>query len=107
MRNRIALLPLYLDYYTIAARVIKELIDKYSNDATKAYEELFTSEEASKTPPTTPLALTRQAVSNEFVTLYFALSGAVAFGARNAPGYFGGTNIPGAPPYRTMKDGST
>lgn len=103
MWNRIALLPLYLDYYKIAARVVSELIAKHSGNADMAYKELFTSEEASRAPPTTPLALTRQLVSNEFVTLHFALGGALAFGARNAPGYFGGANIPGNPPYRPME----
>jgi hypothetical protein len=103
MENRIALMPLYADYYAIARRVIDDLLKKHGGVATAAYEELFTSKEAAKQPPTTPLALTRQAVANEFVSLHVALGGFQTYGAQNVPGYFGGANVPGRPaPYRTM-----
>ncbi len=104
MANRIALMPLYFDYYLIAERVITQLIADHGGDETAAYKELFTNTDAAKQPPTTEVALTRQLVSNEFVALHFALGGFVAFGAKNVPGYFGGANVPGAPvPYRPIK----
>lgn len=102
MANRIALMPLYADYYAIAKRVIDDLVVRLGSEAA-AYEHLFTSEDALKSPPTTPLALTRQSVSNEFVTLQMALGGFKTFEAQNWPGYFGGANVPGGtPPYRPM-----
>jgi len=72
MANRIALMPLYADYYAIAKRVIDDLVVECGSEAA-AYERLFTSKDAAKSPPTTPLALTRQSVSNEFLTLQMAL----------------------------------
>jgi len=103
MTNRIALMPLYADYYVIAKRVIDELTAKHNGDATAAYRELFTDKDAVKQPPTTHLALTRQSVSNEFITLHMALGGFLSFGSKNCPGYFGGANMPGRPaPYRAM-----
>lgn len=103
MTNRIALMPLYADYYVIAKRVIDELVGSHGGDVTAAYRELFTSKDAARQPPTTPLALTRQSVSNEFVALHMALGGFLEFGALNSPGYFGGANVPGRPvPYRPM-----
>lgn len=101
--NRIALMPLYADYYAIAHRVIASLIAEYAGDARAAYAALFTSEEANRSPPTTQLALTRQAVANEFIVLHTALGGFLVFGAMNWPGYFGGANLPGRPaPNRPM-----
>lgn len=103
MTNRITLDPLYKDYYATARTVINQLIADKGEDAT--YEFLFTDAQANVAPPTTPLALARQKVSNEFVALQMALGGFLAFGALNYPGYFGGANIPGAPvPYRPMED---
>ena len=101
--NRIALMPLYAEYYAIAQRVIDALKAKHQGDDAAAYAELFTSEEANRQPPTTQLALTRQAVANEFVVLHTALGGFLAFGPINWPGYFGGANLPGrAAPYRPL-----
>ncbi|MGM9480239.1 hypothetical protein ACS5PN_03500 [Roseateles sp. NT4] len=103
MTNRVALDPNYKDYYATARAVIDQLIAEKGEDA--AYEFLFTDAQANLAPPSTPLALTRQKVSNEFVALQMALGGFLAFGALNYPGYFGGANAPGAPvPYRPMED---
>lgn len=105
--NRIALMPLYAEYYAIAQRVIESLTSEHGGDAASAYASLFTSEEANRQPPTTQLALTRQSVANEFVVLHTALGGFLAFGAENWPGYFGGANVPGrAPPYRPLENAS-
>lgn len=101
--NRIALMPLYAEYYAIAHRVIESLKTGHGGDAGAAYAELFTREDANRQPPTTQLALTRQAVANEFVVLHTALGGFLAFGPVNWPGYFGGANLPGRPaPYRPL-----
>ena len=93
--NRIALIPLYGEYYAIAQRVIDSLRAEHPSDAAAAYADLFTREEANRLPPTTQLALTRQAVANEFIVLHTALGGFLAFGPVNWPGYFGGANLPG------------
>lgn len=100
MLNRISLNPLYRDIYQMAARLMAGLIAE--RGASAAYEFLFTDTEANQSPPTTPLALTRQMVSNEFIALQLSLGGFKAFAqAKNYPGYFGGANIPGQPaPYR-------
>jgi len=101
MRNRVALMPIYADYYSIAARVLKELVDAHAGDLSAACAEWVSSRDASKQPPSTPLALTRQMVCNEFTTLHMALGACTVFGAKNGVGYFGGANVPGcAPPYR-------
>ncbi|MDK3025461.1 hypothetical protein QO239_22965 [Cupriavidus taiwanensis] len=103
MANRIALMPLYSDYYNIAKRVVDELTEQLGSEEA-AYQEIFTNKDALGTPPTTPLALTRQSVANEFLTLYMALGGFNSFGALNWPGYFGGANVPGGKaPYRPME----
>jgi hypothetical protein len=103
MSNRIALNPLYKDYYSKAA----QLIAKLASEGTKlsAYETIFTSKD--RTPPAGPpaneLDLVQRNVANEFVAFRVALGGFLSFGALNYCGYFGGANIPGQPaPYRTF-----
>ena len=103
MLNRMSLRPIYRNYYITAAAVIHQLIEQYGEQ--QAYVVLFTDTEANKSPPETPLALTRQKVSNEFVALQLALGGFRSFGAINYCGYIGGANIPGQPvPYRTFEN---
>jgi hypothetical protein len=100
MLNRIKLNPLYLGYYATAADVLARMRQQHGD---AAYPLLFSDIEAgSENPPASPLAVTRQRVSNEFVTLHLALGGFRAFGAVNYCGYIGGPNLPGQPaPYRT------
>lgn len=100
MINRIKLYPIYQSYYVAAKQVMDELVAQYGDQ--EAYIQLFTSVSAnSEAPPSTPLALTRQMVSNEFISLYLALGGFKPFGAKNYLGYIGGPYMPGAPvPYR-------
>jgi len=99
--NRIALNPLYKDYYTSAQAVIADLIVAHGGED-PAYRFLFTNGNANQPPPETPLQSARQRVSNEFISIYLALGGFKTFGAINYPGYFGGANVPGSkPPYRT------
>lgn len=100
MSNRIALMPLYADYYVIAKRVIEELSAETGSESA-AIEAIIASPQSLDPLPKTALALTRQFVANEFTTLHTALGGFKAFGAINWPGYFGGANVPGKPPYRT------
>jgi hypothetical protein len=102
MANRIDIDPMYQQYYQTAQQVIEQLITQYGVDG--AYQFLFTDATANQSPPTTPLAIARQKVSNEFIALQLSLGGFHAFGgALNYPGYFGGANVPGAPaPYRTI-----
>lgn len=100
MSNRIALMPLYADYYVMAKRVISELSSEKGSDS-EAIAVIIASPQSLDPLPTTALALTRQFVVNEFTTLHMALGGFKAFGAINWPGYFGGANVPGKPPYRT------
>jgi hypothetical protein len=103
MANRVALNPLYTQYYATAKTVIDQLVAERGESA--AYEYLFTDPLLNESPPVSPAALVRQLVSNEFIALQLALGGFLAFGATNYPGYFGGANVPGAPaPYRTMED---
>lgn len=103
MGNRIDIDPLYRQYYTTAQATMADLVAQHGTD--KAYEILFTDASANRSPPSTPLAITRQKVSNEFIALQLSLGGFQAFGgALNYPGYFGGANVPGAPaPYRTFE----
>lgn len=102
MGNRIDFDPLYHQYYTTAQQVIEQLIQEHGQEG--AYTFLFTDPTANQSPPSTPLAITRQKVSNEFIALQLSLGGFKAFGgAINYPGYFGGANVPDEPaPYRTF-----
>ncbi|MGE7960068.1 hypothetical protein ACQKQA_26555 [Pseudomonas sp. NPDC089530] len=103
MLNRIKLRPLYSEYYSSAMKVMSSLIEELGED--EAYAFLFTDPDAAKVPPETAIALTRQAVANEFMALQLSLGGFKAFGALNYCGYIGGANIPGQPaPYRTFED---
>lgn len=99
INNRIRTNPTYVMEYRNAAELIEAMGEN-------AYETLFTDYFANIAPPTTRLARARQLVSNEFVTLQLALGGFKVFGAKNHPGYFGGANIKGKTPYRTIEDGS-
>lgn len=104
MVNRIALMPIYADYYAIASRVFDELLTAHNEDPQAACATLLTDAAAAKQPPTTPLALARQMVANEFSALHMALGACTVFGAVNGVGYFGGANVPGAPPpYRPRR----
>jgi len=100
MINRVKLNPLYIDYYITAAKVLRDLTDRVGSNA---YHELFTNTiAAQEKPPQTPMGITRQRVSNEFIALQIALGGFKTFGALNYPGFICGPNIDGAePPYRT------
>lgn len=100
MLNRIKINPLYSSYYVTAFDVLTRMQAQYG---TTAYETLFTSiEAAGEDPPTSSLAVTRQRVSNEFITLHLAIGGFKAFDAINYCGYIAGPNILGEqPPYRT------
>lgn len=100
MSNRIALIPLYADYYPAAKACIDDLAAKLgSEDA--AFVDILSNESAPGAPATTPMQLMQQHVVDEFITLFVALGGFKTFGAANWPGYFGGANVPGRPPYRT------
>lgn len=102
MLNRMNLRPIYHDYYAKAPAVIKQLKDQLGPD--KAYEFLFTDQDANKAPPETPVAVVRQNIVNEFIALQLALGGFKAFGAVNYYGFIGGANIPGQQvPYRTFE----
>ncbi|WKV52474.1 MULTISPECIES: hypothetical protein [Dickeya] len=102
MANRIDIDPLYQQYYATAQTVIAQLIQEHGQES--AYTFLFTDASANQPPALTPLTITRQKVSNEFVALQLSLGGFKSFGgALNYPGYFGGANVPGAPaPYRSF-----
>ncbi len=102
MLNRIKLRPIYQEYYISAQRIMAQLIADMGEDA--AYELLFTDQEATKSPPETPLALVRQTVSNEFIACQLSVGGFKVWGAINYCGYIGGANLPGQPaPYRTFE----
>lgn len=102
MQNRIRVdLNYYADYRN-AACVIEELIQDVGEAA--AYQYLLTDAAANIAPPETRIARARQKVSNEFITLALAMGGFKRFGAVNSPGFIGGANIPGQPPYRTWEE---
>ncbi|MEW5757528.1 MAG: hypothetical protein AB1810_14630 [Pseudomonadota bacterium] len=103
--NRISLDPLYREYYMTARDVIAQLVSEYGEQ--DGYRRLFTDSAGLISPPTTALAITRQKVSNELIALQLAVGGFKAFGAKNYCGYFGGPNLPDAPPpYRTIESGN-
>ncbi len=101
MNNRIELDPVYLNEYEGAKVVIEELQDLYGTEG--GYKELFTQPVNPKIQPSTPFERARIKVSNEFVLFQLAMGGFEAFGAKNYPGYFGGANIKGKTPYRTIE----
>ena len=70
----------------------------------KGYEKLFTTHVDTSKPPSTYFERARIKVSNEFVLFQLAVGGFEAYGAKNYPGYFGGANVVGKPPYRTFED---
>ncbi|GAA3533677.1 hypothetical protein [Zobellella aerophila] len=103
MQNRINLRPIYHQYYQLARQTLDQLIAEQGQE--QAYRLLFTDAQANQPPAETPLAVTRQKVSNEFVTFQLAQGGFRVFGADNYPGFIGGANIPGQPaPYRTAEE---
>ena len=102
LENRVALNPLYRDYYATAADVLSGLIAEHG--AERAYAIVFSDKlrEGQPSAPSSPLELVQRYVANEFVAFRLALGGFRAFGALNYRGYFGGANIAGEPvPYRT------
>jgi hypothetical protein len=101
--NRVRLRPIYQEYYISAQKLMSQMIAEYGED--KAYEILFTDQDALKKPPETPLAVVRQKVANELVAWQLAVGGFKAWGATNYCSYIGGANIPGQPtPYRTFEE---
>ncbi|WP_040066472.1 hypothetical protein [Pseudomonas batumici] len=104
MDNRIRLHPEYRSIYSHAKLTLDELVK--SMGKADAYKTLFTDTAANQAPPETPLALTRQKVSNEFIAFQVSQGGFKAFtGAVNYPGYIAGAFIPGEPaPYRTIEE---
>jgi hypothetical protein len=106
MANRISFSPMYRDFYTLAHRVVNELIAE-TGDKEKAYEKLFTQKPRipSASLPQSRLEFVQQYVANEFIGLRLALGSFKTFGGINYCGYFGGANIEGQPvPYRTPVD---
>ncbi|MBB5020466.1 hypothetical protein HNQ59_003786 [Chitinivorax tropicus] len=104
MDNRIRLHPEYKDIYTSAQHTLDELINALGQQA--AYQLLFTDQAANQAPPTTPLAMVRQKVSNEFIAFQVSQGGFKAFsGAINYPSFIAGAWVPGQPaPYRTAEE---
>jgi hypothetical protein len=103
MANRVALNPLYANFYRAAAAQIDRLIRDHGREV--AYQKLFTDKprQGPVTLPDTELEFIQQFVVNEFIALRMALGSFQTYGALNYPGYFGGANIPGQPvPYRTF-----
>jgi len=101
MDNRMRLRPEYRGYYISARQTMIELVATMGKD--EAYRKLFTDPSANQSPPTTPLALVRQKVSNEFVAFQVSQGGFKAFtGAINYPNFIAGAYVPGEhAPYRT------
>lgn len=107
VHGRVLLRPEYASHYRTAAGVIAEL---QAEHGAQSFEFLFTDAAAGKAPPQTRLQITRQLVSNEFISLQLSLGSFKAFtGAINYPGYIAGWNGDGPAPYRTAQtkdDGS-
>src|ERR1700742_2411347 len=98
--DRIRLQPVYRLYYINARDTMQELIRDHGHDG--AYQRLFTDKDAN-TLMTSPLAVTRQMVSNEFIALQLCLGGFKVGGALNYCGYIGGANVPKVQiPYRPL-----
>jgi len=103
MDGRMRLYPIYRVYYIQSGKILDALIKEMGNE--KAYRFLFTDKKINQKPIETPLALVRQKVSNEFISLQLSLGGFKKFGADNYLGYIGGAYIPGEkPPYRIAKE---
>jgi hypothetical protein len=101
MLDRMRLQPVYRLYYVNARDTMQALIREHGSDG--AYALLFTDQDANSTLAS-PLAVTRQMVSNEFVALQLCLGGFKVGGALNYCGYIGGANVPRAPvPYRVFE----
>lgn len=103
MDNRIRLRPEYRQHYIIAKQTIDELIIQMGEDA--AYQYLFTDKRANEDDIDTLLSITRQKVSNEFITFQVSQGGFKPFGAINSLGFIGGAFVPGqTPPYRSFEE---
>ena len=77
MINRIRINPLYAGYYATAAEALAAM---QAQHGAQASEILFTDKAAAaEDPPVSPVAVTRQRVSNEFVGLHLALGGFKSF----------------------------
>ncbi len=105
--NRIALNPLYPEFYRHTVAYIDELTQQHGEE--KAYELLFTVKDhrvpaqlaATQVTPTTEVDFVQTYVVNELIQFRVAFGGFKEFGALNYCGYFGGANIDGQPvPYR-------
>jgi hypothetical protein len=102
MDNRMKLRPEYRQYYQLAKITMAEQVQQLGE--AKAYEQLFTDSRLKEKHNNQPLAITRQKVSNEFVTFQLNQGGFKAFGATNSTGYISGAFIPGKPvPYRPLE----
>ncbi|MCJ8274117.1 MAG: hypothetical protein MJK04_32545 [Psychrosphaera sp.] len=103
MDNRMRLRPEYRQHYIVAKQTMDELIEMMGEQP--AYELLFTDKDAYQGDPDTPLAVTRQKVSNEFITFQISQGGFKTFGGENSLGYIGGAYIQDEPiPYRSFKE---
>lgn len=101
--NRVALNPLYRNYYEIAATLLGELIAERGPD--EAYRIVFTQRGRAPPggPPVSPLDVTQRYVADELIAFRLALGGFKSFGGINYCGYFGGANVDGEKvPYRPM-----
>ena len=104
VQNRINLYPIYQSYYSIASEIILSLSAELGERA--CFEKIFTDPFANMPPVDSDLSILRQKVSNEFIDFQLSIGGFRAFGAKNYPGYIGGSYIPAQPvPYRIMGEG--
>jgi len=103
LANRIALNPLYTEFYVTARRVIAQLVREQG--AACAFKTIFTQKirQQSPGPPASELEVTQRYAADEFVAFRLALGSFKAFGAANYCGYVGGENLADEPvPYRPM-----
>lgn len=102
MDNRMKLRPQYQQYYQLAHITMNEQIKELGKQA--AYKKLFTDTSLTDKHNNDPMAVTRQKVSNEFITFQIDQGGFKVFGATNDTGNISGAYIPGEPiPYRSAE----
>lgn len=102
MDNRMKLRPQYQQYYQIAMLAMKREVEQLGEQ--KAYQKLFTDSSLLTPHNNDPLAITRQKVSNEFITFQLSQGGFKSFKAINTESYIGGAYVPGQQaPYRIME----